>query len=88
MFDNITNRCYNSGIYNKMLDVFGGYMKEKTFLVVTKNNAYAVEISKLQSKIEALTQFAIPYKVYYQIGNQWVLMLITVDQLLSTYYGG
>lgn len=63
-------------------------MKEKTFLIVTKNNAYMVTIDQLASKVEALSTFNIPYKVYYQIGNQWVLMLITVDQLLSTYYGG
>lgn len=63
-------------------------MKEKTFLIVTKNNAYMVTIDQLASKVEALSTFNIPYKVYYQIGNQWVLMLITVEQLLSTYYGG
>lgn len=64
-------------------------MEEKEFMIVSNNKIYmCAGIEELKPKINALNTFNIAYQVYYRCENEWTEMLISPDELISTYDKG
>ena len=64
-------------------------MEEKDFMIVSNNKIYECKgINELISKIKTLNLFNIAYRVYYQCKGEWTEMLISPQELITTYNKG